>query len=65
MSIHPKEQRPINVLEFAVIANRLSDGQDVPLVERHVERRSAMAGRTEDNPLSADRSDRAATRNRL
>ena len=52
MGIDPQEQRPVNVLEFAVIANRLSDGQDVPLVERHVESGSAMAGRTEDNPLS-------------
>ena len=49
--IHPEEQRSINVLEFAEIANRLSDGEDVPLVERHVERRSAMTGRAEDNSL--------------
>jgi hypothetical protein len=43
MRIHPEEQRPINLLEFAVITNRLSDGQDVPLIEGHVEGRSAMA----------------------
>ena len=64
MGIHPKEERPVNVLEFAVIANRLSDGQDVPLIERHVERRSAMAGRTEEQPAAWDRSGQAATRNR-
>jgi hypothetical protein len=52
MSVYPKEQRPVNVLEFAVFTNRLSNGQDVPFVERHVESRSSMAGRTEDNPLS-------------
>ena len=52
MGIHPKEQWPIDVLEFAKITNRLSDGQDVPLVERHVESRSPMAGCAEDNPLT-------------
>ena len=52
MRVDPKEQRPVDVLELAVIANRLSNGQDVPLVERNVERRSAMARGTEDNPLS-------------
>jgi hypothetical protein len=51
MSIDPQIQRPVNLLEFAVIANRLSDSQDVPLVERRVKRRSAVAGRAEDNPL--------------
>jgi len=51
VGIDPQEQRPVNVLKFAVITNRLSDGQDMPLVERHVKRGSAMTGRTEDNAL--------------
>ena len=51
MSVHPKEERTVNVLQFAVVANRLSDCEDVPLVERAVESRSAMAGRTEDDLL--------------
>src|SRR5215469_18051317 len=52
MSIHAEEKRTINVPEFAVVTNPLSDCQDVPLVEGHVHCRSAMAGRTKDNPLS-------------
>src|SRR5579864_1079263 len=52
MGIHPKKKRTVNVLDFAVITNRLSDCQDVPLVKRRVQSRSAMAGCTEDNPLS-------------
>src|SRR5215472_12243410 len=52
MSIHTEEKRTINVLEFAVVTNPLSDCQDLPLVEGHVQCRSAMAGRTKDNPLS-------------
>jgi hypothetical protein len=46
------EQRPIDVLDFAVITNRLSDGQNVPLVERDVHRGPAMTGRTEKYALS-------------
>ena len=48
----PRNSGPSIFWSFAVIANCLSDGQDVPLVERHVKRRPAMAGRTEDDPLS-------------
>src|SRR5579862_2078207 len=52
MRIHPEEQWPVDLLKVAVITNCLSDGQDVPLVECHVHRRSAMTRRTEGNPLS-------------
>ena len=52
VGIHPQEQRTVDVLGFTVIANCLRDRQDVTLVERPIKRRSAMAGRTEDNPLS-------------
>src|SRR5579862_6239980 len=49
--IYPKEQRTVDALEFAVVTDGLRDGQDVPLVEGHVERRSAMAGCTEGHAL--------------
>ena len=47
----PRKRGPSIFCSFAVVANRLSNGENVPLVERPVEGRSAMAGRTEDNPL--------------
>ena len=51
VSVHPKEDRTVDVLQLTVIANRLSDCEDVPLVKRAVECRSAMAGRSEDDLL--------------
>ena len=37
MRVHPEKQRAVDLVLLAVQANRLSDGQDVPLVERRVE----------------------------
>ena len=45
------EQRPVGALGRAVAADRLGRGGDVRLVERGVERGSAMAGRAEGDPL--------------
>ena len=65
VSIHPEEQRPVNVLEFAVVTNRLSDGQDVPLVERHVDADPRWPDVPKTTRCLRIDSDRAATRNRL
>src|SRR5260370_16750600 len=51
MSVHSKEEWPLNLLQFAVIADPLSDRQDVPLIECAVESRSAVTRRTEDDAL--------------
>ena len=53
MSVHAKKERPIDFLLFAVVADRLSNCEDVPLVERPVKSGFAMTGRSEDNLLSA------------
>ena len=34
--VHSEEERPVDLLQFAVVADRLGDGEDVPLVERAV-----------------------------
>src|SRR5579863_2916112 len=51
MSIHTEEEGPVNVLQFPVVTNRLSDRQDVPLVECHTCSRSAMARRAKHDTL--------------
>jgi len=52
MSVNSEEERPPNLLLFAVIADRLRDCQNVPFIECAVEGRPAMAGRTEHDALS-------------
>ena len=52
MSVHAEKKRPVNFLRRAVVANRLSDCEDVPLVECAVERGAAMAGCAEDDALA-------------
>src|SRR5260370_42312854 len=51
MSVHYKEEWPLNLLQFGVIEEPLSDRQDVPLIECAVESRSAVTRRTEDDAL--------------
>ena len=52
MSVHSKKERPVNFLHFAVVTDRLRNGEDVPLIERPIEGGSAMTGRAEDNALA-------------
>ena len=42
MGIDAKVERAVNSERFALIADRLGDGEHMPFVERHIERRSAM-----------------------
>src|SRR4029077_1925951 len=51
MSVHSKKQRPLDLLQFAVIADRLGDGENMPLIECAVESRPAVSRRTKDDPL--------------
>src|ERR1700678_931468 len=51
MSIHSQEKRPINALQLAIIANRLGNCEDVPLIERPVKSRPPMTGGAENNAL--------------
>src|SRR3546814_4108476 len=53
--VDAQEQRAVDALLLAVLADGLGDGQDVLLVEAAVERTAAMAG-------SAERQDRKSTR---
>ena len=46
-----EEQRPVDALLRAVLADRLAGGDDVVLVERARQRRAAMAGRPERDAL--------------
>lgn len=51
VSIHAEEQRTVDSLRAAIQADRLCDREDVRLVERVAERRTAMARRAERDPL--------------
>src|ERR1700733_8700439 len=51
VGIHPEEERPVDLLELPVITNRLSNRENVPLVEGSVIRRSTMAGGAEHDSL--------------
>jgi hypothetical protein len=55
MGVHPKKQRAVDLMLRSVQANRLADGQDMPFVERLVERRTAVPGGAEGHPLRRDR----------
>ena len=52
--VESQKQRPVDALLSAVIADRLSDRQDVRLVEARVERAAAMSGGTEGDALRGD-----------
>src|ERR1700683_1116775 len=52
MRAHPQEERPVNFLQRAVVADGLRNGKDVPLIECPVESGAAMAGRAKDYPLA-------------
>src|SRR5262249_20327678 len=49
--IHTDVKRSVDVLLFAIKANRLRDGQKVHLVERPIKCRAAMARRSERDAL--------------
>ncbi len=49
--VHAEEQRPVDLLLRAVQADRLTDGENVPLVEGLLERRSAMSRGAERHAL--------------
>ena len=55
MRVDPHEQRPVDALEFAVLADGLRDRQHVLLVERAVERRTAMTRGAERDALRRHR----------
>ena len=52
--VEADEQRAVDALLPAVLADRLGDGEHVALVEAHVERAAAMAGSAEGHPLRRD-----------
>ena len=51
MRVHPDKERSIDALLFAVNADGLRDGEDVPFIEGAIESRSAVPGCTEGNAL--------------
>src|SRR3546814_9668855 len=53
--VDAQEQRAVDALLLAVLADGLGDGQYVLLVEAAVERTAAMAGSAERHPLRGDR----------
>src|SRR5215467_7057795 len=52
VGVHPDEKGTVDALKFPVVTDCLSNRQDVPLVERHICSRSAMAGGSKHDPLS-------------
>ena len=51
MAIDAEEERPVDPLLAAIEADRLGDGEDMRLVERAQQRRTAMAGGAEGDLL--------------
>src|SRR5208283_4160037 len=51
MRVHPEVERTVDILTFAIEANRLADRQDVRFVERAVERGAAMPRGAERDSL--------------
>ena len=51
MRVDAEEQRAADALPLAVIADRLTDGQDMPFVEGDFEGGATMARGAERNPL--------------
>ena len=49
--VNAEKQWAGNALLCAIQANRLGDREDVPFVERQLERRTSMAGRAKRHPL--------------
>ena len=60
MSIDPKKQRAVDTLHLAVFADRLTDGQHMPLVEAQIKRAATVPGSAEGDTLGADRRIRLA-----
>ena len=54
MRVDAEEQRTVDRLRAPVIADGLRRGQDVQLVERRLQRRTAMPGRAESHALIAN-----------
>src|SRR5262249_14314139 len=55
-----EKERAADLLLLPVVADRLRDGEDVPLVEGVVERRAAVSGGPEGDPLGRAQGIRAA-----
>ena len=53
--VDAEEQRPVDALGLAVVADRLRDREHVPFVEETVERRAAMARGAERHALCRHR----------
>lgn len=51
MRIDAKEERSVDPLPLAILANGLRHRQNVPLIERAIERRSPMARRSKSDAL--------------
>ncbi|MNF49783.1 hypothetical protein D3C84_310660 [compost metagenome] len=55
MGIDADKQRTVDALGFAIQANGLADGQDVPFIETQLERAATVPRRTERNALGSHR----------
>ena len=55
MRIHAKKERTINLVLCSIQANGLSDGKNMPFIERLLECRATMTGGAEHNPLARHR----------
>ena len=51
MRVAPDEERSVVSARFAIAPDSLGRGEDVRLVERSTERRAAVTGRAEGDPL--------------
>jgi hypothetical protein len=51
MSIDPEEQGTVDIVLFAVLADRLRNGENVPFIETAIQCGAAMSGSSEHNPL--------------
>ena len=55
MGVETNEERTVDAVLTAIVENRLADSEDMRLVERVRESRSAMTGGTESHHLGGDR----------
>ena len=60
VGVDADKQRAVDALGFAVQADRLADGQNVPFVETQVERAAPVPGRAKGHALGGDRGIRLA-----
>ncbi|MNN15716.1 hypothetical protein D3C81_1288290 [compost metagenome] len=51
VGVHAEVQRAVDVMEFAVVADRLADRQHMPFVEAALERDATVSGGAEGDPL--------------